>query len=263
MATLACALALAAPDAVGRGGGADGRFEKRTSSHFVLYQDVDIDETGGLRGSRRFEQQVLAELEDAYDSLDRYLGLRPPRKIEVFVYDPRIFDAQFGGRFRFPIAGVYNGVIYVRGATRMHTGLQSVLHHELVHAAFDAAAPSYSFPAWLNEGVAEWFSERTLGKRHLNRGELAALQNAASQGGLFSLSQLSAPSYAGLGNGSAQLAYLQSYATIEYIARTHGERAVRELCTELVRTRNLHRTLRRVLRTDLAGLERRFLDDLS
>ena len=67
------------------GRGADGQFEKRESSHFVLYQDVDIDETGGLRGSRRFEQQVLESLEKGYDQLDRYLGLRPPRKLEVVV----------------------------------------------------------------------------------------------------------------------------------------------------------------------------------
>ena len=45
--------------------GADGKFEKRASSHFVLYQDVAIDESSGLRGSRRFEQLVLAELETA------------------------------------------------------------------------------------------------------------------------------------------------------------------------------------------------------
>ena len=62
------ALVVVAAAAVAAGGasaadrGADGRFEKRTSSHFVLYQDVDIDEVGGIRGSRRFEQQVLDEL---------------------------------------------------------------------------------------------------------------------------------------------------------------------------------------------------------
>ena len=43
--------------------GADGKFEKRTSSHFVLYQDVDIAERSGLRGSRRFESKVLDVLE--------------------------------------------------------------------------------------------------------------------------------------------------------------------------------------------------------
>ena len=45
--------------------GADGHFEKRTSSHFVLFQDVDIDRSSGFRGSRRFEQQILDVLEAA------------------------------------------------------------------------------------------------------------------------------------------------------------------------------------------------------
>ena len=73
-------LLLSAASAYARGEGADGRFEKRESSHFVLLQDVDIDEVSGLRGSRNFERQVLEDLEAAYDHLDRYLGLRPPRK---------------------------------------------------------------------------------------------------------------------------------------------------------------------------------------
>ncbi len=53
---------LLAGGAAARGRGADGKFSQRTSSHFVLYQDVDIDESGGLRGSLRNEQEVLAEL---------------------------------------------------------------------------------------------------------------------------------------------------------------------------------------------------------
>ena len=107
-ALLLAALLLPAVSASGRGHGADGRFEKRESSHFVLFQDVDIDESGGLRGSRRFEQQVLAELESAYDRLDDLLGLRPRRKLDVFVYDAAIFDARFTGRFRFQAAGFFN-----------------------------------------------------------------------------------------------------------------------------------------------------------
>ena len=53
-------------------GGADGRFERRDSFHFTLYQDVDLDETSGLHGSRQFEQDVLRELEAAYERLDRW-----------------------------------------------------------------------------------------------------------------------------------------------------------------------------------------------
>ena len=51
--------------------GADGKFSKRDSSHFVLFQDVDIDESAGLRGSRRFEQDVL----EAFQHVAVYAGV--------------------------------------------------------------------------------------------------------------------------------------------------------------------------------------------
>ena len=140
--------------------GADGHFEKRTSSHFVLYQDVDIDRSSGFRGSRRFEQQVLAILEQAYVQLDHFLGLRPERPISVVVLDPRIYDATYGGLFRFSSAGFYGDKIHVRGDVVVSDKLARTLHHELVHAALDAVAPSLVVPAWFNEGSAVWFEAR-------------------------------------------------------------------------------------------------------
>src|SRR6185436_9169358 len=154
----ACAFTLVPAIALARG--ADGDFEQRRSSHFVLHQDVAIDESGGLRGSRRFEQQVLDELERAYDALGEWLALRPPRRIDVVVYDPARFDAAFAGQFRFSAAGFYHGVIRVRGDTQLTVALSRVLHHELVHAALDAAAPTLWLPGWANEGAAEWFEAR-------------------------------------------------------------------------------------------------------
>ena len=99
--------------------GADGEFERRDSFHFTLHQDVDIDEEGGLYGARRFEQQLLAELEKAFDTLDRLLGLRPEGKLVVYVWDPTLFDREYAGLFRFPAAGFYGGVIHVRGGERI------------------------------------------------------------------------------------------------------------------------------------------------
>jgi len=243
--------------------GADGRFEKRVSSHFTLYQDVDIDHSGGLDGSRRFEQQVLDALEQGYDQLGDILGLRPDGKIRVLVYDPAIFDQQFGGLFRFSAAGFYQGVIRVRGDTVVHTGLVRVLHHELVHAALDAAAPSYTYPGWFNEGLAEWFEARTLGKRHLSGGEYGALVRTRQAGALFPLETLSVASFAGFGPNAARVAYLQSYGMIEFLARRYGERKLREFSLGLVRSRNLERTLARVYRSDLGKLEAGFLAELS
>ena len=258
-----CAIALAiAPAALAQGRGADGDFDVRTSSHFILHQDVDIDESGGFYGSRRFEQQLLAVLEDAYERLDHLLDLRPERKLHVVVYDPAIFDHQFAGRFRFQAAGFYHGVIRIRGATEMTVGLQRVLHHELVHAALDAEAPSMVFPGWINEGGAEWFEARALGKRGLNGREWAALKQWSRQGALFSIEQLSLPTFVRMGPNQAQAAYLQSYALIEYLARVHGERDLPRFYGELIRSRNLDRALKRVYRLDVRTLERRFFEQL-
>jgi hypothetical protein len=260
---LAAALALVAGAAGAAERGADGQFDRRTSAHFTLYQDVDIDETGGFRGSRRFEQEVLDELERAFDRLDELLRLRPERRIDVVIYDPAVFDREFNGRFRFQAAGFYHGVIRVRGDTRLTVELSRVLHHELVHAALDAAAPSLILPGWVNEGGAEWFEARALGKRGLSSAERAALARAAEGGGLHSLESLNTPSFAGMAGERAWIAYLQSYALIDYLVRNHGERKLANFYAELMRSRNLERALDRVYRLDSRSLEARYLAELG
>jgi len=260
--TLLVAL-VAAQGSHARDRGADGRFDRRESSHFVLLQDVDIDQSGGFHGSRRFEQQVLASLEGAYENLDRLLGLRPERKLDVLVYDPTLFDREFARLFRFQAAGFYAGIIRVRGATELSLSLQRVLHHELVHAALDAEAPSLLLPAWINEGGAEWFEARALGKRGLSEHEWGALRHWYGLGSLYSLAQLSVPTFARMGAEQAQVAYVQSYATIEWLARTYGERSLRRFYRELIRSRNLERSLERVYRLDSRQLEQQFFAQLG
>ena len=242
--------------------GADGRFEKRTSSHFVLFQDVDIDEASGFRGPRRFEQELLAELERAHERLGELLGLRPAQPIQVVVYDPGVFDASFAGRFRFAAAGFYHGVIRIRGDVQVTLPLSRVLHHELVHAALHQAAPNLAWPGWFNEGVAEWFEARVVGKRHLGPGEVGALARARDAGALLPLATLWAPAFGGLAPRAAQLAYLQSYGMIAHVASRFGERALRDLCEEVARTRDVERALRRTTRLGSAELEARFLGEL-
>ena len=258
----ACA-ALTVLPAIAHARGADGEFEQRRSSHFVLHQDVAIDDRGGLRGSRRFEQQVLDELERAYDALGEWFALRPPRRIDVVVYDPARFDATFAGQFRFAAAGFYHGVIRVRGDTQLTVALSRVLHHELVHAALDAAAPTLWLPGWVNEGAAEWFEARTSGQRGLGARERAVLAGLAREGRLAPLSALAAPSFAGLDRGAAQVAYLQSYALIDYLARLEGERSLGDFIAELIQSRSLDRALHRVYRLDAATLETRFVRELG
>lgn len=242
--------------------GADGKFERRDSFHFRLFQDVDLDESGGLRGSRQFEQQILRELEAAYDRLDSLLKLRPERKIDVYLWDAGIFEARFQGLFRFPAAGFYGGAIHVRGDERVTPGLVRVLHHELVHAAFDAEAPRLDLPAWMNEGIAEWFEARAVGKRSLSGRERSVLENAAKRGALFSLDDLSMPSFGGFSSNAAGMAYLQSYGFIDHLVQSHGESRLVQFWSAVVRSRSLERASRRAYRRDLADLEADFLRTL-
>ena len=205
---------------------------------------------------------MLKVLEQAYETLDDYLGLRPAYTIQVVVYDPIVFDQTFSGLFRFPAAGFYGGVIRIRGDVLVHQGLIRVLHHELVHAALDLARPSLAIPAWWNEGLAEWFAARALGKRHLSVGENHYLVGNANAGHLFSLAALDTPSFGHLPTGAAQLAYLQSYAFFEYLTRAHGDRALSELVDRFLRTGDLYRSFQKVYRADLPTLERRFVEDI-
>jgi len=260
-AGLSAALVLGAAGAFAQG--ADGDFEQRTSSHFVLYQDVDIDAAGGFHGSRRFEQEVLRTLENAYEGLEKWLGLHPERRIQVVIYDPSVFERQFVGLFRFPAAGFYHGVIRVRGDTAVTAELSRVLHHELVHAALDQASRALVYPGWVNEGGAEWFEVRTLGKRGVSVQEQQVLERLAQTGELHALSTLNVPAFGAMGPRPANIAYLQSYALIDHLVRKHGgERALARFYAELIRSRNLERALKRIYRLDSASLEREFLAGL-
>ena len=234
--------------------GADGEFEKRTSSHFILYQDVDIDETSGLRGSRRFEQDVLNVLEAAYRSADQKLGLRPDGPLTVIVYDPEVFDQTFAGQFRFPVAGFYGGRVHIRGDTVVTDRLAAVLHHEYVHAAFDEENGRHVLPAWLNEGVAEWFEARSLGLRSVPSHQRRRLRAAAVEGRLYELDALSFPSFGHLGPEGASLAYLQSWSFIDELVRRRGERGLRDWLREIVRRGDIDRATRRVYRDRIDAL---------
>ena len=123
--------------------------------------------------------------------------------------------------------------------------------------------PSYRPPAWINEGLAEWFEARAQGKRRLNHAEASTLSRAYGRGALFSLSSLSSPSFGHLGQNAAQIAYLEAYGMVDFLSKIRGEDSLREVCKELVRTHDLNRTIRRVFKVDLGQLEERFFDELG
>jgi hypothetical protein len=245
-----------------RDAGADGRFSERTSSHFHLFQDVDIDRYHGRGGSRSFERDVLAILEDAYDRVGEALGIRPRQRIRVVVYDSAVFERQFGQLFGFRAAGFFNGVIHVRSRQAIDNRLARTLHHEYLHAALHTSAANGAYPAWLNEGLAELFERHSMGQHRLTRGERHALSEVSRSGGWIPLSRLGGGSFSHLGEDGATLAYLEAWAMVEHLARRHGERSLRDLCRQLGRTRNAERALERVYSRSLTELEGDLLREL-
>lgn len=260
---LLSAVLLASGPLPASGAGADGRFERRSSDHFILYQDVAIERRTGWRGSDQFEREVLASLESAYDALRDLLGVEPRRRLYVTIYDPAVFDAQFGRLAAFPVAGFYQGSIRVRGGERLTAELARVLRHEYLHAALDAAAPSLVLPALVNEGLAEWFARRSLGLPILHANELALLSNAVTGGGWIPLPTLLVSSFAHLEARDARLAYLESGAFVEHLVRHHGERALLDFWRVLVRTARFEHALARAFGRDLPQIEAQMLRELA
>jgi hypothetical protein len=254
---------LTATSTFARDRGADGRFDERRSTRFLLRQDVDIDVRSGPRGGRAFERGVLEALEEGADQLDDRLGLRLRRRIEVVIYDPAVFDADFAGLSRFPAAGFYAGTIRVRGDTAITPQLRSTLHHELVHAAFDAEAPGLALPGWLHEGLAEWFEAELAGRPLLGPGEAAQLARLGAQGRLFPIERIGQRSFARFDGGDAALAYAQARALVAEMVRLGGGRAPGEMVERLLRTHDLDGSLERTIGLDSAGLEASLLATLG
>ncbi len=254
---IACASAAPARDR-----GTDGQFSERRSRHFLLLQDVDIDDYTGVDGSRKFERDVLAVLEHAYDQVRDVLGIAPDASVRVVVYDAGVYDREFSGLFGFRSAGFWDGAIHVRAGVRVDARLVGTLHHEYVHAALEALGGRGRFPAWLNEGLAEYF-ERPFGFRGLASGEVGQLRRQVAAGAWIPLEALSGTGFARLGGHSAALAYLQAFAIVDLLVRLGGEQSLERLCERVARSGDVRRSIKRTYRRDLEDLEAELIASLG
>jgi hypothetical protein len=230
--------------------GVDGDFETRRSRHFLLLQDVAIDNYTGPSGSRRFERDVLAVLEQSWRDVRDALGIEPRGRTRVVVYDAAVYERDFARLFGFRSAGFFDGAVHVRAGVSVDRQLATTLQHEYVHAAL----ADYPVPAWLGEGLAEYF-ERSLDGRGPSAGELQVLRALASSSEWLTIESLSGATLAGLDARTASAAYLESLAFVAYLARAQGERALGRMCRDLSRN-SLERALQRHFGLGPAELER-------
>ncbi len=178
-------------------------FAKEETIHFkVLY---DGYEHGGL------SRKILSILEDAYGSIGRELNYFPPGQVTVVLHtEEDFFDVT-----RVPAwsGGAYDGRIRipVKGLKGDEAVLRRVLYHEYTHALVRSITPTC--PQWINEGLAEYFSNSS---------------PPAAVGRRMSLRELEG-SFVGLDRETALVAYRVSHSALSFLVNRYGLYRVKDL----------------------------------
>jgi predicted aminopeptidase len=135
----------------------------------------------------------------------------------VVLYGKAAYLRAHRHRFSFQTVGFFDGRIHVVSAAHPAGELRALLFHEYTHALFRERSGSHR-PFWLNEGFAELAEQSSLARPPLSRAERSTLRSAIETSSWIPLRDLAA-SFGGLQDSSARLAYLESTASADWIAR--------------------------------------------
>ncbi len=191
-------------------------FVRDTSTHFALSFD------GWRESLLSGAQEIKDELERHYIDLAEVFGVYPGERgkplVPVVLYRRAEF-AQITGLAEWAGAS-YDGTIRVpiSDGRMLDAQLSALMRHELVHC-FVRELGGNEIPAWLNEGVAQWFQRDP-------RAELKAAHKALALHPPLPLERLER-SFASLGTADdIAVAYAQSLAFCEFIERQYGRAAL-------------------------------------
>jgi hypothetical protein len=200
-------------------GAAPDSWPAHASPHFRVEHDPDHG-----RAAPDYARTVLGYLEEARTSVAERLGSAPDEPMGVVFYGRAAYDQAHRERFSFRTVGFFDGRIHVVSAAHPAGELRGLLFHEYTHAVFRERTGGDT-PYWLNEGLAELTERESRGQPGLTRSERAQLERRIAAGEWISLRRL-APSFGGLEEDDARIAYLESTAAADWLgART--DRALR------------------------------------
>jgi tetratricopeptide (TPR) repeat protein len=201
------------------GGAAAGPWPAIASPNFRVELDPDLG-----RAAPDYARTVLGYLEEARTSVAERLGAQPEEPMGVVFYGRAAYDEAHRDRFSFRTVGFFDGRIHVVSAAHPAGELRALLFHEYTHAVFRERTGGDT-PYWLNEGLAELSERESRGQPGLTRTERSQLERRIDAGEWLPLRRL-APSFGGLEDEEARIAYLESTAAADWLgART--DRAVR------------------------------------
>jgi tetratricopeptide (TPR) repeat protein len=191
-----------------------GPWPELASPNFRVELDPDLG-----RAAPDYANTVLRYLEEARVSVANRLGAKPDEAMGVVFYGRAAYDQAHRERFSFRTVGFFDGRIHVVSAAHPAGELRALLFHEYTHAVFRERTGGDQ-PYWLNEGLAELSEREARGQPGLTRSERAQLKRRIDAGEWISLRRL-APSFGGLEDDDARIAYLESTAAADWLgART-------------------------------------------
>jgi tetratricopeptide (TPR) repeat protein len=225
-----------------------GPWPALASPNFRVELDPDLG-----RAAPDYANTVLRYLEEARTSVAERLGAQTDEPMGVVFYGRAAYDQAHRDRFSFRTVGFFDGRIHVVSAAHPAGELRALLFHEYTHAVFRERTGGDQ-PYWLNEGLAELSERESRGQPGLTRSERVQLKRRIDAKEWISLRRL-APSFSGLEDDDARIAYLESTAAADWLgART--DRAVRGGLIERIGAGvSTDQALRELLRMDTDAVD--------
>ena len=148
----------------------------------------------------------------------------------------------------------------------MATEVRRLLTHEYAHHVFDGLSRSQTIPAWLTEGLAEYYefyvaesSPRPHASELREYATADLAQAAAQEGGLFTLEELASQSdWNSRAGDGVSLQYAQAYMTIRFLTETYGPLAGKDLVVQIGDGLDISDALVAVTGLDLTVFELQF-----
>jgi len=190
---------------------ATGPWRDLSNAHFRVHYDPALGEA-----SPNYAQTVLRYLEEARSTVSSRLGAVPEESMGVVFYGKASYLEAHRHRFSFQTVGFFDGRIHVVSAAHPAGELRALLFHEYTHAIFREQTGG-DRPYWLNEGLAETSERVSLRRTGLTRSEQRTLRDAIDTHHWIPLRRL-APSFSGLDDDGARVAYLESTAAAIWIS---------------------------------------------
>jgi|Deesub1362A_J573_1020465.scaffolds.fasta_scaffold00093_50 hypothetical protein len=188
--------------------------EKNAQEHYIRESTLHFNVLFDGYEHSELSRKVIDILEDAYNSIGNEMNYFPSQPVTVILYT----EKDFYDVTRVPVwaGGAYDGKIRlaVKGIERQgDRALRSILFHEYTHAMVYSITPEC--PIWINEGLAEYFSEENIEKT----GQVIPLTSL----------EKSFPT----NKQQAKTAYRESYSAVSYLIDRFGAYSIKEFLFSL------------------------------